>query len=123
MTRTARIFGILTAICLMVGGFFACNKPDNLPQLEIHVLDADNQPVPGAYAALFTSYEEWISLKNPVQVWRKADAAGHILFSDLDEIIYYIYVRSGETDNSLDEISTGQSLNVNERLVVIIHIQ
>lgn len=107
----------------MVGGFYACEKPANLPQLEIHVLDADNQPVSGAYAALFTSYEEWISLENPVQVWRKADPAGHILFSDLDEIPYYIYVRSGESDNSLDEISTGQSLSVNERLVVIIHIQ
>jgi len=107
----------------MAGGFYSCDKPENLPQLEIHVLDADNQPVSGAYAALFTTYEEWIALENPVQVWRKADADGHILLSDLDEIMYYIYVRSGEADNSLDEISTGQSLSVNERLVVVIHIQ
>lgn len=106
----------------MAGGFAACDKPDNLPQLEILVLNADNQPVPGAYAALFTSYEEWLSLKNPVQVWRKADADGHILFSDLQETMYYIYVRSGEADNALDEISTGQTLSVNERLVVVIHI-
>ncbi|MFH0762117.1 MAG: hypothetical protein V2A67_11505 [Bacteroidota bacterium] len=107
----------------MVCSFYACEKPDNLPQMEIHILDADNQPVPGAYAALFANYEEWISLDNPVQVWRKSDAAGHILFSDLDEAIYYIYVRSGEADNALNEISTSQPLVMNERLVVVIHIQ
>ena len=107
----------------MAGSFFACDKPDNLPQLEIHVQGVDNQPLAGAYAALFSSYDEWVSQTNPVQVWRKADDAGRILFSDLDEIVYFVYVRSGGADNSLNEISTGHPLVVNERSVIVIHIQ
>jgi hypothetical protein len=123
MVRTKKILVIFTITCLMAAIFFACEKPDNLPQLEIHVLDANDQPVPGAYAALFSSYEEWLSLDNPVQVWRKADVTGHILFTDLEETKYYIYVRYGDADNSLDEIITGEPLVINERVVVIIHIQ
>ncbi len=101
----------------------ACEKPDNLPQLEIRILDRNEQPVAGAYSALFETHEDWLARENPVQVWRRSDSGGKILFTDLEEKVYFIYVRNSGADNSLDEISLAAPLRINYKTEVTIHIR
>ena len=100
-----------------------CMKVDTLPQLEIQVLDESGGTVTGAYVGLFDSQEEWINRDNPVQVWRKTGADGKVLFVDLKEVRYYLYVRFDGKDNSLDEYSTFVSLSVNKRHTITVHIR
>ena len=117
-----RVFVLLAAIWILMG-VASCEKPDNLPQLEIHVLDLAGRPVSSAYAALFITYDEWIMQDNPVQAWRKTGIDGKVLFTDLQEISYYIYIRSGDADNTLNEIRTTGSLSANQRRILTVHIQ
>ena len=110
------------AICLalMLQG---CVKVDSLPQLEILVVDETGACVSGAYVSLFDSSEEWSSRKNPVQVWRRTDSDGKVVFVDLKEITYYIYARFDGKDNSVGEVFTAEALQVNQRSMTVIRIR
>jgi hypothetical protein len=114
------VFLVITGLSL-IGP--SCEKPDNLPQLLVEVLDEQDQPVPGAFVALFKDYESWLSRENPVQVWRTTHVTGLVLFTDLAESEYFIYVRSGDKDNSMNEYHVSESLRMNVRKKVEVHIQ
>lgn len=109
-------------LCLALT-FYGCVQVDTLPQLEIQVMDESGANVSGAYVALFDSADEWNKRENPVQVWRQTGSDGKVVFVDLKEISYYIYVRYDKKDNSLDEVSTLESLRMNQRDQIIIHIR
>lgn len=113
-----RIFMVILALFLA-----GCMKFDTLPQLEIAVQDEQGAGVPGAYVGLFDSAEEWNRLVNPVQAWRRTGSDGKVLFVDLREITYYIYVRFDGKDNSLGEVSTADSLQMNQRSKIIIQVR
>ena len=114
---------LFLCISIFAGLLIGCEKPDNLPQLEIQVLDQDEKPVAGAYAALFENYEDWLARENPVQVWRRSDSGGKVLFTDLEEKSYFIYVRLSESDNSMNEISLKEPLKINNRTEIAVHIR
>jgi hypothetical protein len=114
---------LLVASILLVFTLHGCVKVDTLPQLEIIVLDENGTKISGASAALFSSLDEWNKRINPVQVWRKTDADGKVLFIDLDEIKYFVYVRYDGKDNSLTEVSTEEALTINQRNSITIHIR
>lgn len=121
---TVRKLHILFSFALAMAFLFpGCMKFDTPPQLEIQVLDETGGIVPGAYVGLFDSPEEWINRDNPIQVWRKTGADGKVLFVDLAEIRYYVYVRFDGKDNSLDQFSTFVSLSVNKRHTITVHIR
>ena len=100
-----------------------CAKIDILPQLEITVLDDSGAVVPGADAALFSSADDWNKRLNPVQAWRRSDAAGKVVFVDLKEITYYIYIRSLGKDNSLNEVFTTEPLQKNHKDQLTVHLR
>ena len=108
-----------------VAGIFmmGCQKMDQLPQLEILVLNEAGVPVGEAAVGLFATYEEWLTLENPAQVWRSTAGNGKVIFSDLHEVSYFIYVRKGEMDNTLSEIELAEPLLRNTRMHIIIHIK
>lgn len=119
--RKLRILGSSALLlALLLPG---CVKIDTLPQLEILVLEQNDAFVSGAYVALFESVDEWNNRSNPAQVWRNTDAEGKVLFVDLKEIDYFIYVRYDGKDNSLGEMSTDKPLKMNQRDKIIIHIR
>jgi hypothetical protein len=115
-----KILAVSASLTLLLTG---CFKLDTLPQLEIQVQDETGASVSGAYAALFESMDEWNNRKNPVQVWRKTESDGKVVFIDLKEISYYIYVRFDGMDNSVGEVSTTGSLKMNQRSKIVIHIR
>lgn len=121
--KAGKFFIIGPAVICLFLTFCSCGKIDNLPQLEVQVIDEAGSPVNGAYVALFETESEWSTRSNPLQVWRKTDAFGKVLFTDLKEIIYYVYVRYDGKDNSLDEISTVEALTLNRRTGLIIHVR
>jgi hypothetical protein len=112
----------LLAICL-ASGLAGCFKVDTLPQLEILVLDETGAIVSGADVALFDSIDEWNKRENPVQVWRRTGIDGKVVFVDLKEITYYVYVRFDGKDNSLGEISTAAPLQVNYKNKIVIKVR
>jgi hypothetical protein len=116
------ILGIL-ALTLLLTPVPGCVKVDTLPQLEIGVRDGNGSPVSGAYVALFSNLDDWTSRTNPVQVWRRTDVTGKVIFTDLQEIPYYFYIRIDGKDNSLDEISTGEPLRRNQMEHITVHIR
>lgn len=111
---------MLTCFALLMSG---CFKVDTLPQFEIRVVDESGKAVAGAYVALFDSADEWNRRENPVQVWRRTDSAGTVIFADLKEITYYIYARFDGKDNSVGEVFTAGPLGVNQRMIVIVRIR
>jgi hypothetical protein len=123
MKRLPERTGILLCICMLFLLLMGCEKPDNLPQLEIQVLNESDTPVAGAYAALFESYEEWLARENPVQVWRRSGSDGKILFTDLEEKRYFFYIRFSESDNSMNTISLTEPLKINTRTEITVYIQ
>jgi len=108
---------------LLLGFFSGCIKYDTPPQLEVIILDPNESRVTGAYVALFENLTEWEKRINPVQVWRRTDNDGVVLFNDLKENRYYIYARFDGMDNSFKEYSTVEPLVVNSVKSVIIHIR
>ena len=115
---------IIVAIALIAGLLnTGCIKIETLPQLEIQVVDETGAIVSGASVALFDSSDEWNKRINPVQVWRQTDTSGKVLFVDLKEIKYFVYVRYDGKDNSVDEVSTDVALEVNTKKVMTIHIR
>ena len=118
--RYIAVFMILTGLSILAP---SCEKADNLPQLLVLVLDEQYHPVPGAYVAVFKDYESWQSRENPVQVWRTTQATGYVLFTDLEESEYFVYARSGDMDNSMNEYHVSGPLQNNVRKKVEVHIQ
>jgi hypothetical protein len=118
-----KLFGLFSLVLIVAVLLQGCLKFDNLPQLEIHVIDENGTSISGAYVALFDSAEEWSTRKNPVQVWRQTDSGGQVVFFDLKEITYYIYVRFDGKDNSVGGIFTAKVLQVNQRNKVVIGIR
>jgi hypothetical protein len=112
-------FTVLLLVLMLPG----CYKPDTLPQLELLVVDENGDRVVGAYVAIFDTSEEWNKRVNPVQVWRRTNAEGIVSFVDLREIPYYFYVRYDGKDNSTDEISTRDSLVMNQRSKITVQIR
>ncbi|TSA34413.1 MAG: carboxypeptidase regulatory-like domain-containing protein [Porphyromonadaceae bacterium] len=102
---------------------YSCTKVDTLPQLEIQVLDENGANISGAYVALFDSADEWNNRINPIQVWRRTDSDGKVVFVDLKEITYYVYVRFDGKDNSVGEVSTSEPLQVNQRNKIVVHVR
>ena len=122
MSRRAKQLLGLTVL-LLVFILQGCVKTDNLPQLEVLVKNENGAPVAGSYVGLFNNLDEWNKRVNPVQVWRTADSDGKVLFTDLRETEYFVYVRYDGMDNSLTEISTFGLLVINQRTQIIIHIR
>lgn len=119
--RRLHILGyLLLSLPLLSNG---CFKADTLPQLEIQVVDESGTVIAGAYVGLFENSDEWAARENPLQVWRRSDSSGKVLFVDLKEIPYFIYVRFEGKDNSLNEISTPEPLQVNQRERITVHIR
>ena len=119
--RITYFLGALVVIYALITN--GCAKMETLPQLEIQVVDEDGANVADAYVALFNSADEWNKRINPVQVWRKTDISGKVVFVDLNEIEYFIYVRYDGKDNSLYEVTTLEPLAVNTRKTMTIHIR
>lgn len=110
---------------MLVLAFFlsGCIKVDTDPQLMIHVLDEKGAGVQGAYVALFENHDEWSKRINPVQVWRRTDSEGKVVFAGLRPDTYYIYARYDGKDNSTGEITTREALQENFRHIIIVHIR
>lgn len=119
--RLGQLLGL--AAFLLVFTFQGCLKTDNLPQLEVLVISESGIPAAGAYVALFDNLDEWNGREHPVQAWRTTDANGKVLFTDLKEMEYFVYVRLEGKDNSLSEISTGSTLVMNQRTKLVVHIR
>lgn len=121
LRRYIPVVGLLALLLAFM--VVSCIKTETLPQLEIVVLNESGAKVTGAMVALFDNQEEWSKMKNPVQAWRMTDADGKVVFVDLKEIIYYIYVRYDGKDNIIDEISTAQPLQMNKKNIIVIHVR
>ena len=121
--KSRRIFILgFSTLCLVL--FLpACFKLDTEPQLLIRVLDEKGAGVSGAYVALFENQDEWSKRINPVQVWRRTDPEGRVIFEGLQPAIYYIYARYDGKDNSTGEIATHEALRENFRHNIIVHIR
>jgi len=100
-----------------------CGKIDTLPQLEILVVDENDIFVPGVTVGLFDSEVEWTNRENPVQAWRQTGIDGKVVFTDLNEVSYYIYARLEGRDNSMDEILATEKLRMNQKNKIVIHIR
>lgn len=100
----------------------ACMEVDTPPSLEVTVSDQFNNPVSGAAVALFADQEQWGMLENPVQVWKLTDEEGKVIFTNLFEQTYYIFAEKEARNNLKNEIKTPVPLMVNQRRLVIIHI-
>jgi hypothetical protein len=111
------------AILILAFSLQGCVKTDNLPQLEVLVQNESGTPVAGAYVAIFDNLDEWNKRTNPVQTWRTTNSEGKVLFTDLSEDEYFVYVRFDGKDNSLAEISTFGLLVMNQKTQIVIHIR
>jgi len=121
---TGKKFYIMVSLAISLALILhGCVKVETEPQLLIHVLDEKGKSVSGAYVALFDTADEWNRRLNPVQVWRRTDSEGKVVFTDLQEMTYYIYVRFDGKDNSIGEMSTTEALQANLRHVIVIHIR
>ncbi|MCD6347695.1 MAG: hypothetical protein J7L96_09775, partial [Bacteroidales bacterium] len=76
----------------------------------------------GALVGLFSSFDEWSMLENPVQVWKETNAEGKATFLNLQTLNYYIYAEKDSLNNMMNEIKTEKSLEVNVLAELEIHI-
>jgi len=83
------------------------------PQLEITVTDMSDNIVVGATVNLFTTEEDFLLNENPIKT-KTTDAAGQVLFEELNEMIYYFYAEKGELNNYYEVVTFAKSLKKNE---------
>lgn len=106
----------------MITSVSACIKVDTPPAIEITVLDSFNNVVSDALVAIFDNQDEWAMRENPLQVWKKTDINGKVLFLNLQERNYYVFAEKGNLSNLKTEILTNNKLLVNQIQSLRIHI-
>ena len=94
--------------------FSSCTKVDTPPGLELRVVNTAGDPVSGVMLGLFDSMEEWSMRENPVQVWKRTDDTGRVLFVDLKEQIYFFFADGENKSNIAHEIRIIEALKLNE---------
>ena len=115
---------ILASFCVLV--MHGCSKEtvyeDTLPQLEIIVVNATGGIVSGAEVQLYLTQEDWNAEENIVAN-SMTDANGSVLFSELEERIYYFYVSKDDKDNVQGISYFENPLKINEIKVLETIIQ
>lgn len=112
-------------VFLLLGlSFSACTKTnyeDNLPQLEITVINPLDDFVSNAKVSLFQNENDWNNKANSVSE-QSTDANGLVLFEDLEERTYYFLVQKGELNNmeSASYIDTPLEINVKAQVITVI---
>ena len=86
---------------------------DVAPQLEIMVTDISDDPVSGAAVTLFETESDFYENENPVKT-SVTDAAGKVLFEELNETIYYFYAEKGDLNNFYEVMTFNDPLSKNE---------
>ena len=116
---TLSIMKLLPGLLIIVFIFafsIGCKKyieVDVDPQLEITVTDMSDNIVVGATVNLFTTEEDFLLNENPIKT-KTTDAAGQVLFEELNEMIYYFYAEKGELNNYYEVVTFAKSLKKNE---------
>lgn len=85
---------------------------DTPAQLQIHVVDESNTSIAGAEVSLFATLDDWQNSANVLST-QTTDSDGTVLFTDLDEKIYYFWVEKDELNNNFSVAATEKKLSIN----------
>ncbi len=112
---------LLTVVAVLL---LSCKKTiiiDNMPMLEIRVLDSNGLSVSNARVMLYTSETDWLEQTNEIMI-DYTNSQGFVLFEDLEMNIYYIYAYKGELSNkeSVSALEKALQLNVKAKITTII---
>lgn len=108
---------ILLIISLTIT-FNSCEKTDVNPQLQITVLDINNNKVNGATVELYNSLEDWDGRINKIAN-SSTNNDGIVIFSDLNEIVYYFYAVKDSLNNSESGIMLKDPLQKNKLVKIL----
>ena len=124
INKTYKYYFIFLIIALFtIIDLNSCVKPDDAPRLEITVYNEAGDQVEGAYVSLYENIDEWGMENNPVQVWKKTNAEGKVIFIGLREIVYYFVVKKDQMNNSGTQVCLVSKLKMNEFMKVNIDIK
>lgn len=90
---------------------------DNLPQLEITVVDLSHSVVADSKVTLFANEDDLKAKTNPLGN-SLTDSNGIALFSDLEEKIYYFYAEKAEMNNAKSISLISEKLQINVKATV-----
>jgi len=104
-------------VLLFVLLFASCTKEkteyvDNLPQLEITVVDISHSGVNGATVTLYANEDDLKAKANGLAN-KTTNEDGIALFTDLEEKVYYFYAEKAEMNNSKSITLIGEKLAIN----------
>ncbi len=94
--------------------FIACEKEtiDTPPQLKLHVFNEAGNSVSNANVSLYLSEEDWENRSNAVRTG-DTSAGGILLFSNLEEQVYYFWVEKNGLSNNNAIAATEKPLAIN----------
>jgi len=119
------LFNRISFIVLLctIGIFSSCKDDvDENPQLRVVVIDNSSSIVSECNVQLFTTEEDWINKTNIVQS-ASTDSKGEVLFSDLEELQYYIFAKKDRRSNYYTTNLLENPLESNVRTLVTISIR
>ena len=106
--------------------FASCEKKkevyvDNLPQLEITVLDITHTAVDGVSVTIFDNETDFKSNSNGIKT-SSTDSQGKVLFTDLEEKVYYFFAEKGDMNNlkNVSVIEKQLAINVKAQVKTVI---
>ncbi len=85
--------------CLFLTFTLSCNKTEYIdypPQLRFSVIDEQGRMVSGACIILYSTYDDWWSMQNPIDS-ALTDNKGTYLFKNLQEVYYFFDVAKGDS--------------------------
>jgi len=95
----------------------SCQKKeykDIQPALEVAVKDVQGNPVSQVKVSLYETLDDWKAANNRV-VESVTDAHGVVLFTDLNERIYYISAHKEELNNKTSSVVLSNKLKLNTK--------
>ena len=102
--------------------FTACSKEkteyiDNTPQLEVTVVDLSHTTVADATVTLYASEVDLKAKTNSLKSGT-TNSEGIVLFSDLEENVYYFYAEKAEMNNTKSTSLISEKLQINMKVTV-----
>lgn len=116
-------FKLITFFVLFLS-LLGCTKEEYVlpaPQLQVNVIGKYLTPVSDATVTLYKNENDLLLEQDPISTLQ-TDAAGQVLFENLNEQRYFFYVEKDGLDNTSDVAATKDTIQIGQRFEVVVKI-
>lgn len=113
---------LLLAAIMLLGSCTKTEYISNPPELEVYVTDNNDNSIKNANVSLFGNREDWDEKTNKIDSLL-SDSTGYVIFQNLSEKQYFVFVEKDSLTNAYGVIGVTDSLQNDEIRILNIKIE